>query len=171
MPGGGTPELPAVLRRSQTEMWEKRRQLIWHQTLPPSVPLSSRRSASLCHSVSRLIPLYLLALSPFAPNEHPRVFSLPLSLPLSFAVGINVSNCLIPAGERGRQCSERDICECIYMGLRESLLRGQDQPPILCETSSYWHVPERDHQPTTSTRGRGGERRFISETQKSACNV
>lgn len=46
----------AVLQCSRTEMWEKRAQLIWHWTLPPSILLSSRHSSFLCHSSHSTLP-------------------------------------------------------------------------------------------------------------------
>lgn len=149
----------AVLQCSQTEMWEKRGQLIWHLN-PPSLPPSI---------LSLAVSLSLL--SPFAVTLSPVLFHFTFLLPLfsshpsplhqmnalSFlflAVSINASDCLIPAGvrerkkkrERQTRLEARHLWVYLYGTEGVSALRA-GPTPILADTS-YWHVPEWDQQPT-----------------------
>lgn len=106
---------------------------------PPSGLLSSR--SSLCHC--------LLSYSPFIPCLSPQSNC---SASSCLAVIMSVSNCLIPARgctwERGRHDLKQAICERVFIWnwRRISAFEGRT---ILSETNSYWHVSERDEQPTS----------------------
>lgn len=133
----------AVLQRSQTETWKKRGQLIWHYH--PALPLVYSPPVPLSVTVSSLIHLFIPCLSPQSNS----------SASSCLAVIMSASNCLIPARgctwERGRHDLKQAICERVFIWnwRRISAFEGRT---ILSETNSYWHVSERDEQPTSYKR-------------------
>lgn len=135
----------AVLWCSRTVMWGEE-STAYLELNPPS--LSSTRLLSLLLSMSllSLVSFHFIPSSRprFAPKWTPSASSCLPSVFMPLIVRFQ-QEC-----ERGRHGLKQDICECIYMGLRESLLWGQHQPP-----SAVKRVPERDRE---AARGQGDEK-------------
>lgn len=137
---------------SSPRLRRERRECSWmcHSTL--SLPLFHSPPVALPLSLSLLLLFhftFLLALFsshpvPSTPNECPRASSSLLweLMPVVVRFRQERESGWERGRERGRHCVRRDICECIYMGLRESPLRGQDQPPS-CVTQAAIGVYQR----------------------------